>query len=416
LKRSTERILTTHVGSLVRPPAILEGMKARVLKRPHDEAQLARDIDQDVRDVVRKQAEVGIDIPSDGEFGRQGFEAYISERLSGLQALPEAPGDDAFQFVSPSERALFPGFFEQYHRHYRYLWMPPEVDISEVPNRPGNYERLRVVGPVTYKGQAAIKLDIERLTDAMADFSFTDAFIPADLPTRRRIDENILDFYPNVNAYLYAVADALREEYRVIADAGLIVQLDLAALTTGSRAAQAPTHNAERNVEIINHALQDIPEDRVRYHHCWGSMNHPHTQDAPLSTFVHTMLRIHAQAYSIEAANPRHEHEWMLWKDVKLPEGKILIPGLISHQTNVVEHPELVAWRIRNFASVVGKENLIAGSDCGFSQFWDSIRVHPSVQWAKLKALADGAALASAALWGALTPAAAASEVATSGI
>src|SRR4051794_12085291 len=142
-------------------------MKARVLKQPHDQEQLERDIDQGVRDVVRKQAEVGIDIPSDGEFGRQGFEAYISERLSGLQALPEPPGDDAFQFVSPSERAVFPGFFEQYHRHYRYLWMPPEVDISDVPNRPGNYERFRVVGPVTYKGQAAIKHDIERLKGAM---------------------------------------------------------------------------------------------------------------------------------------------------------------------------------------------------------------------------------------------------------
>jgi 5-methyltetrahydropteroyltriglutamate--homocysteine methyltransferase len=399
LKRSTERILTTHVGSLVRPPAILEGMKARVLRKPYDQEQFARDIRQGIRDVVRKQAEVGIDIPSDGEFGRQGFEAYISERLSGLEALPEPQGEDPFQYVSPAERAVFPGFFEQYHRHYRYLWMPREVDISEVPNRPGNYERFRVVSPVAYKGQAAIMLDIERLKEAMTGLDFSDAFLPADLPTRRRVDANILEFYPSVDAYLYAVADALREEYRAIADAGLVIQLDLAALTTGSRAALAPTHSAEQNVEIINHALQGIREDQVRYHHCWGSMNQPHTQDAPLSSFVQTMLRINAQAYSIEAANPRHEHEWMLWKDVKLPDGKILIPGVVSHQTNVVEHPELVAWRIGNFASVVGKENVIAGTDCGFSQFWDSIRVHPSVQWAKLEALVDGAALASAQLW-----------------
>jgi 5-methyltetrahydropteroyltriglutamate--homocysteine methyltransferase len=399
LKRSIERILTTHVGSLVRPPAILEGMKSRVLKQQYDQEQLARNIRQGIHDVVRKQAEVGIDIPSDGEFGRQGFQAYVSERLSGLEALEEPPGEDPFRYISPAERALFPGFFEQYHSHYRYLWMPPEVDISEVPNRPGNYERFRVVGPVTYTGHAAITVDIERLKEAMAGFNFADAFIPADLPSRRRIDENILEFYPGVAAYLYAVADALREEYRAIADAGLIIQLDLAALTTGSQAAQAPTHDAEQNVEIINHALQGIPEEQVRYHHCWGSMNQPHTQDAPLSTFVHTMLRIKAQAYSIEAANPRHEHEWTLWKDVKLPEGKILIPGLVSHQTNVVEHPELVAWRIKNFASVVGKENVIAGTDCGFSQFWDSIRVHQSVQWAKLRSLADGAALASTELW-----------------
>jgi 5-methyltetrahydropteroyltriglutamate--homocysteine methyltransferase len=273
--------------------------------------------------------------------------------------------------------------------------MPPEVDISEVPNRPGNYERFRVVGPVTYKGQAAIKLDIDRLKEGMTGFEFADGFVPADLPSRRGIDENILKWYPSEAAYLYAVADALREEYRAIADAGLIIQLDLAALAPG----RLTTSAADQAVEVINHSLQGIPEELVRYHHCWGSMNQPHTQDAPLSTFVHHMLRIKAQAYSIEAANPRHEHEWMLWQDVKLPEGKILIPGLISHQTNVVEHPELIAWRIKNFASVVGKENVIAGTDCGFSQFWDSIRVHPSVQWAKLKALADGAALASAELW-----------------
>src|SRR5438034_3794159 len=241
----------------------------------------------------------------------------------------------------------------------------------------------------------------------MAGLNFADACLPADLPTRRRIDQDIDKFYPSREAYLYAVADALREEYRAIADAGLIVQLDLAALAAGSGSRQFAPNDADENVEIINHALQGIPEERVRYHHCWGSMNTPHTQDAPLSTFVHHMLRIHAQAYSVEAGNPRHEHEWMLWKDVKLPDGKILIPGLISHQTNVVEHPELVAWRIKNFASVVGKENVIAGTDCGFSQFWDSIRVHPSVQWAKLKALADGAALASAELWGARAAAAA---------
>jgi 5-methyltetrahydropteroyltriglutamate--homocysteine methyltransferase len=406
VKRSTDRILTTHVGSLVRTPAILEGMKARVLGKPYDQDQLARDIQQGIQEAVRKQAEVGIDVPSDGEFGRQGFEAYISERLAGVEPLEQPANEDPFRYVSPAEKALFPDFFEQYHSHYRYLWMPPEVDISEVPNRPGNYERLRVVGPITYKGQAAIAREIRRLKDAMTGLDFADGFVPADLPSRRRTDEDILKFYPSVDAYLYAVADAMREEYRAIADAGLIVQLDLAALTGNSRAAPAPTHNVDQNIEIINHALQGIPEEQVRYHHCWGSMNQPHTTDAPLRTFVQSMLRINAQAYSVEAANPRHEHEWMLWKDVKLPDGKILIPGVISHQTNVVEHPELVAWRIKNFASVVGKENVIAGTDCGFSQFWDSIRVHPTVQWAKLKALVDGAALASTALWDARAPAA----------
>jgi 5-methyltetrahydropteroyltriglutamate--homocysteine methyltransferase len=243
----------------------------------------------------------------------------------------------------------------------------------------------------------------------MAGFDFVEAFVPADLPTTRMGDENILDFYPTIEAYLYAVADALHEEYRAIADAGMIVQLDLAALTLARRwtlterqgmSEEERQRAVDVGVEIINHALRGIPEEMVRYHHCWGSGNQPHTHDPSLRSFVHTMLRIKAQAYSVEAGNPRHAHEWMVWQDVKLPEGKILIPGLISHQTNVVEHPELVAWRIKNFASCVGKENVIAGTDCGFSQFWDSIRVHPTVQWAKLRALAEGAALASKELWG----------------
>jgi 5-methyltetrahydropteroyltriglutamate--homocysteine methyltransferase len=409
LNRSTERILTTHVGSLVRPPAILEGMKARVLNRPYDQEQFQRDIREGVFTVVRKQAEVGIDIPTHGELGRLGFQAYINERLGGLEVREPHADEDPWRDNFNADRAAFPEFYEQYSKHYRYLWMPPEVDISEVPNRPGNYERCRIVGRITYTGQAAITQEIATLKEAMQGFAFTDGFVPADLPTTRMGDEDILEFYPSVEAYLYAVADALRAEYKAITDAGLIVQLDLAALTIGRRwtlTERQGMTNEERQravdegVEIINHALLGIPEEQVRYHHCWGSGNQPHSQDPPLRSFIDTMLKIHAQAYSIEGANPRHEHEWMLWKDVKLPEGKILIPGLISHQTNVVEHPELVAWRIKNYASVVGKENLIAGTDCGFSQFWDSIRVHPTVQWAKLQTLAEGAALASNELWG----------------
>jgi 5-methyltetrahydropteroyltriglutamate--homocysteine methyltransferase len=242
----------------------------------------------------------------------------------------------------------------------------------------------------------------------LSGVSVAEAFIPADVPTSRKGDRDILDFYPSAEAYLYAVADAMHAEYKAITDAGFLVQLDLAALNSGRKMllsdrpdlGDEDMHRAlEVGVEVLNHALRGIPEDRVRYHHCWGSMNTPHTHDVPLAMFLSLMLKINAQAYSIEAANPRHEHEWVVWKDQKLPEGKIVIPGVISPQTNVVEHPELVAWRIKNFARVLGRENVIAGVDCGFSQFWDSIRVHPSVQWAKLKALADGAALASKDLW-----------------
>ena len=409
MKRSVDRILTTHVGSLIRTPAIIEGMKARVLNRPYDQAKFLDDVRSGVADVVRRQAEVGIDIPSDGEYGRPGFEAYISERLGGLEPREPRPDEDPWDALITPERAQFADFYKRIYGVYRYLWMYPEVDISEVPNRPGNYQRYSVVGPIRYTGQAILQREINTLIDAMRGLDFADAFMPADLPGTRVGDEHILEIYPNVQAYLYAVADALREEYRAITDAGLIVQLDLAALAPGRRWALAEKSDisdddaeraADEGVEIVNHALAGIPEEQVRYHHCWGSGNQPHTHDPPLRTFVHRMLSINAQAYSVEAGNPRHEHEWMVWQDVKLPDGKILIPGLISHQTNVVEHPELIAWRIKTFAALVGRENVIAGTDCGFSQFWDSIRVHPSVQWAKLKALVDGAALASAELWG----------------
>jgi 5-methyltetrahydropteroyltriglutamate--homocysteine methyltransferase len=394
MQGSTHRILTTHVGSLIRTPAIMLGLKARMLNQPYDQERLAADIRRGIADVVRKQVEVGIDIPNDGELGRHGFSVYANQRLEGLEPRPLDPGENVWS--DGGDRAVFPEFFEQYNGHFRYLWMLPEVSLAELPNLPGNYERFRVVGPIKYKGQPAVQRDIDNLTFALRNLEVADAFMTATPPTGRRNDADLLKFYPTYEAYMYAVADALHEEYRAIVDAGFILQLDLAATGTGAGGA-ASIH---QRVEALNYALRDIPEDRVRYHHCWGSMNHPHTTDVPLKDIVQQILKIKAQAYSIEAANPRHEHEWMVWKDVKLPDGKVLIPGLISHQTNVVEHPELVAWRIKNFASVVGKENVIAGADCGFSQHWDAIRVHPTVQWAKLQALVQGAALASQDLWG----------------
>jgi 5-methyltetrahydropteroyltriglutamate--homocysteine methyltransferase len=393
MQRSTDRILTTHVGSLIRTPEIMEGMKTRVLGRPYDEAKFAADIRQGIVDVVRKQVEIGIDIPNDGEFARQGFAAYVNHRLSGLDLRPPEPGESGWGGGDAAEQAVFPEFFEQYTSHFRYLWMHPDVSIEEIPNRPGTGERFRVVGPISYKGQAEVQRDVETLRAALQGLTVADAFISAAPPTGRRADADLLKFYSSEKAYMYAVADALHTEYKAITDAGFILQLDLASTNSYSPNA------IEDRIEVVNHALRGIPEEQVRYHHCWGSMNHPHTTDVPLREFVQHMLKIKAQAYSIEAANPRHEHEWMLWKDVRLPDGKILIPGFVSHQTNVVEHPELVAWRIKNYASLVGKENLIAGADCGFAQHWNAIRVHPSVQWAKLHALVQGAALASRELW-----------------
>jgi 5-methyltetrahydropteroyltriglutamate--homocysteine methyltransferase len=262
-------------------------------------------------------------------------------------------------------------------------------------------ERTVLTGPLKYVGHAAVQQDIRNFKEALEGLQFEEAFIPAATPSPLDASQ-AKEVYPSEQAYMYALADALHEEYRAIVDAGFLLQLDL-GLPARNQVLPGKPHPtweelrrvSEMHVEAYNHALQGIPEDRVRYHLCWGSMNTPHTSDIPLKDIVDLILRINAQAYSIEAANPRHEHEWMVWQDVKLPEGKLLIPGIVSHQTNVVEHPELVAWRIKNYASVVGRENVIAGTDCGFSQGWNMIRVHPEVQWAKLRSLAEGAALAS---------------------
>jgi 5-methyltetrahydropteroyltriglutamate--homocysteine methyltransferase len=407
MKRSTERVLTTHAGSLVRTREIIEGMKARTINQPYDETRLAEDIRRGIQEVVRKQVEVGIDIVNDGEYARPGCHCYVHERLTGLQLRPLEPDEDVWGARTDLEQIKFPEFFEQYHDHFRYLWMLPEVSLAEVPNLPGNYERFIVTGPVTYRGHALVRRDIETLKAAANGLDVADIFITATTPMMaRRSDRNVLDYYPSMEAYMYALADALHEEYTAITEAGFLLQIELGVLNPRRQMLDNANPTPEElryamdlGVDIVNHALRGIPEERVRYHHCWGSMNSPHTQDTPLKDIVHSMLKIRAQAYGVEAANPRHEHEWMVWRDVKLPDGKILIPGIISHQTNVVEHPELVAWRIKNYASVVGKENLIAGADCGFSQYWDSIRVHPTVQWAKLQALAEGARLASQELW-----------------
>jgi 5-methyltetrahydropteroyltriglutamate--homocysteine methyltransferase len=392
MRRSTERILTTHSGSLIRTREIIEGMKARTIGRPYDEARLAADVRAGVLDVVRKQVDVGIDVVNDGELGRRGFMSYINERLSGIEPRPADPGE---LVLGPAgERALYPEFSEQYDRHFRRIWMYPDISMDEVEDTPAIGEFFRVTGPIVYTGHRAVANDIETLRSAVQGLNVEDVFITAVTPTVRTNDKDVEKFYPNRQAYLYALADAMHEEYQAITDAGFILQLDRAAVGPDG------VIEAGLGVEIVNHALRGIPEERVRYHYCWGSNNRPHTTDPPLKDVVHQILQVKAQAFGFEAANPRHEHEWMVWKDVKLPDGKILIPGLISQSTNVVEHPELVAWRIKNFASMVGKENIIAGVDCGFSQYWDQIRVHPTVQWAKLQALVEGARLASAELWG----------------
>jgi 5-methyltetrahydropteroyltriglutamate--homocysteine methyltransferase len=406
MKRSTHRILTTHVGSLVRPAAILENILAQVSGKPVDEAAFGTLVRDSVKEVVRKQAEVGIDIPSDGEYSKPSFAGYVTERLQGLETVRVEPSPDSGRMNYPILNDEFPGFMAQYNSMYRTMWMPPSIprDAVDEAVRNSRSERTVVAGAISYQGQDLVKRDIDNFKAALDGLQFEEAFIPAATPARNDADPGHV--YSSEQAYLYALADAMHEEYKAIVDAGFVVQLDLGLPARNQVLPDNPHPSweelrraSEMQVEAYNHALRGIPEDRVRYHLCWGSMNTPHTSDIPLKDIVDLILKINAQAYSIEAANPRHEHEWMVWQDVKLPEGKILIPGIVSHQTNVVEHPELVAWRICNYASAVGRENVIASTDCGFSQGWNMIRVHPEVQWAKLKTLAEGAKLASKKLW-----------------
>jgi 5-methyltetrahydropteroyltriglutamate--homocysteine methyltransferase len=403
MKGLGERILTTHVGSLCRPAALLEKVIARVAGERVDQAEFDAIVASSVDYVVAKQAEVGVDIPSDGEFSKPDFHNYIIGRLGGLDVRPVQATHAGLYY--PKLDAEFPQFMKQYGGMYRTMWLPPELSPELIDKGlKAAVPRTVVTRPITYEGQAELQQDLDVFAAALAGHDFADAFVPSATPSRS--DAGLDTVYSSEQQYLYALAEAMAVEYRAIVDAGYMVQLDLGLPSRNQvlygNANPTPEdlrRASEMQVEAYNHALRGIPPERVRYHMCWGSMNTPHTTDVPLREVVDLILKINAGFYSIEGANPRHEHEWMVWKDVKLPDDKVLIPGIVSHQTNVVEHPELVAWRIQNYASVVGRERVIAGTDCGFSQGWTMQRVHEEVQWAKLKALAEGAALATKALW-----------------
>jgi len=410
MKRSTDRILTTHVGSLVRPLAIRDVMWARERDNAYDEAAFNKTLRDEVANVVRQQVDTGIDVVSDGEFGKAGWIRYVAERLGGFEHREFREGDhEATPNHLIPEVAQFAEFYAAYHPIQYYDWLPPGQ--SKTPLKPDNTSARPkalvwdCVAPITYKGQDAIKRDTENFKAALQGVKVEGAFMPVAAPMSAR-GLWLNSYYKSDAEIVVALADALKEEYRAIVDAGFILQLDDAfmaheyARLLGEMNPPEVHKYAERCVDLTNHALSGIPEDKVRYHVCWGSWNVPHVQDVPLKTIVDLILKVRAQAYAIEAANPRHEHEWLVWKDVKLPDGKILIPGIISHATNVVEHPELVAMRIENFAGAVGRENVIAGTDCGFAQSYDIVRCHPSVQWAKLQSLVEGARLASKELWG----------------
>ena len=388
MKRSSNRILTTHVGSLIRPDALQEFLRARQAGKPYDQKAYDACLTQAVAEVVRQQAAAGVDVVSDGEFGKSiSWSQYALERLSGFERRP-IKHDAANPFKRGADRTRFAEFYA-------------ELDAREGV---ATTTEAICVGPIKYTGHAELQRDIDNFKAALKAAKVEEAFLPVAAPASV-IPDRKNEYYKSDDECMAAIAAAMRTEYKMIIDAGFVVQLDDArnAVTYDRMVPPASFADYRRwlaaQVDIINHAIEGLPQDRIRYHVCWGSWPGPHVSDVPLKDIVDLILKVKVGAYVIEGANPRHEHEWKVWKNAKLGEGQVLIPGVISHATNVVEHPELVAERIVRLAQIVGHENVIAGTDCGFAQEELNRRVHPSIMWAKLEALAEGARLASKELF-----------------
>ena len=387
MKRSIDRILTTHVGSLIRPQPLQAFLRAKQAGNGFDRHAYATCLTESVAEIVRRQAEAGIDVVSDGEFGKSiSWSQYALERLSGFERRPLKIGANPFR--RGADRQRFAEFYA-------------ELDAREEIATSAD---AVCVGSIGYTGQAELKQDIDNFKAALAAVKIEEAFLPVAAPASV-IPDRKNEYYRSDEECLVAIAAAMRSEYEMIVDAGLLLQLDdaRAAVTYDRMVPPASFADYRKwvalHVEILNHAIEGLPSDRMRYHVCWGSWPGPHTTDVPLRDIVDLILKVKVGAYVIEGANPRHAHEWKVWQDVKLPEGKVLIPGFISHATNVVEHTELVAERIIRYARLLGRENVLAGTDCGFAQGPFYRRVHPSIMWAKLQALAEGARLASKTLW-----------------
>jgi 5-methyltetrahydropteroyltriglutamate--homocysteine methyltransferase len=378
------RILTTHAGSLVRPPEVRDLAEAVGRTRPVDETIHDRRLAAAIKDVVDRQAGIGLDVVSDGEYGKSSSQLYIRTRLAGLErrawdgtSLEElSPG-----FVSRDQQA-----FADFYELHPAIHARPEMWVC--------------AGPISYTGHVALQRDVANLQAALADADVVDGFMPVVAPGTAVVNHRN-EFYASDEECVFAFAEALREEYRAITDAGLLLQIDDPGLVTQfdtmlakGRSADDYRRWARLQIEALNCALRDLPEDRIRYHVCWGSWHGPHVGDVPLREVIDLILRVRAGAYVLEAANVRHEHEWRVWEEVALPEGRKLIPGVISHATNLVEHPELVADRLLRFVRAVGPDNVIAGADCGFAQTAFSQSVHPTIMWAKLRSLVEGARIA----------------------
>jgi 5-methyltetrahydropteroyltriglutamate--homocysteine methyltransferase len=394
MKISSDRILTTHTGSLPRPPDLVAMLNRKELGESYDRKTFSQCIRSAVSDVVRQQTAIGIDVVDDGEHSKVNWMAYVRARLSGLEEI-----DSPVRFRGATRDSLA---FPQAYEDMKVMLAARSADI--VPKRTVRPRAQVCSGPIAYIGQQELAADIENLKLAMNGVPAEEAFMTAISPSNLELYyEN--RYYPSDEEYLAALADAMHVEYKTIVDAGFLLQIDDPRMATHySRAVNASIDDCRKfialRVEAVNHALRGIPEDRVRFHTCYSVNIAPRVHDFELKYFADLMLKINAAAYLIEAANPRHEHEWQVWQDVKLPDDKILVPGVVSHCIHLVEHPELVAQRIVRFADVVGRERVIAGTDCGFGTSGAGDEVHPEVAWAKLKSMVEGARLASRRLWG----------------
>ena len=383
MKRSTDRILITHVGSLARPKDLMDMLLARNEGKPFDNSALARRTRDAVAEVVEKQIECGIDVINDGELGKSNFSRYTKERLGGFVERAASPD---FKPTSIFGRDLLE-FTEYFNRGGR-------TSI-------GHHARVfHCVEPLKYVGQEEVNADIANLKFALQDKKYEEAFLPAVAPgTLEHWMKN--DFYKTDEEYLFAIADAMREEYKAIVEAGFILQIDDPDLADAwqmhpQMSVADYRKYQERRIDALNHGLRDLPIDRIRFHMCWGSYHGPHKYDIPLKDIADLILKVRAGAYSIEASNPCHDHEWRVWEDTKLPDGKILIPGVVGHYSDFIEHPQAIADRLVRYGKIVGRENVIAGTDCGIGS-----RVgHPQIGWAKFQAMAEGARIATKELWG----------------
>jgi 5-methyltetrahydropteroyltriglutamate--homocysteine methyltransferase len=385
MQRSTDRILTTHVGSLPRPPDLLELLEAQAGGRQEAHRAFRERARTAVGEVVQRQAQAGIDVVSDGEMAKPSFVHYVRDRLAGFEGV--------------SNRPLGTMFDEEFDGYIAWRNRGRSMPATPFQSRP------QCTGPLAWKNKEELLADIDNFKAALGGVQVAEAFVPCASVgiIAQRMDNA---YYPTYEAFVEAIAGVMREEYQAITAAGLLIQIDAPEMCMDRNLAEfrdRPFADFRRRMELwveaLNHALTGIDPERVRFHVCWGNAEGPHTRDVPLRDIVDIVLKVNAAAYSVEAANPRHGHEWKVWQDVKLPEGKVLIPGVIDSVTNFVEHPELVADRILAYARIVGRENVIAGTDCGFGTSAVSTNVYPPIVWAKLKSLADGAAVASAQLW-----------------